>query len=1190
MFVKALRLHGFKSFADRTPLEFGPGITCVVGPNGSGKSNVVDALTWVMGVQGPRQLRGGRMEDVIFSGSPHRPALGRAEVELVLDNDDGRIPLDVAEVSIGRLLFRSGESRYTICGKTCRLVDIVELLSDAGVGRQMHNVVGQGRIDQILMSSPEERRVTIEEAAGVLKHRKRRERALSRLESVEADLVRLEDVHRELQKRIRPLRRQVEGAARHDEVSTLLRTLMLWRAGESIRLRRRDARLTHNECETLGTRLAEMRAHADAAASEVSALESQVQDASATVETARTLRERLDRVVTRVNALSQVAAERRRGARRRVEELEGRDTETDLDALEAEVRERLDALGRSSRDLAHRAQEHEASLREHAAAVADLDASWRAAGLDGDDRRAALAAQLSSAEAAIERAEAEAGALADRIDALEDRLARLAEASERARIETEDLESEAAPLSARGDRLARLRARGEEEHDRLAEHVQRLESEAAAQGARAESIDATAAGDEASRHVAATLRSRYGDLARVGDLVVVQKGAEQAVVAGLGDLLTANVVSTEVVTSAIDTVKATPNGSAVLADPVMQTEEASTASTRADRDRETAERLGVLCLGEVVRPAPGQHEADVASLLGRRAQGIFVARNAGHAHHLSRVEPDLVFVTPDGDRFAGGVLAVASPTRTGTTVISSAEARQRADLATRQAAAVRARQVERAAEVKRLRTEEEALTRRLAEADAQIAAHAASRTRLEMEQADLDRELVRAKARSEAVSSSLSEHTARRDELSRHLEGQATPSDDERSHLEAQRVALDEQGRLLRRESLELEAERARVDERRRGDDERLVELERHRREMDEREQAAAEQKRTCAATLAHLDRVDDLLVPVTAEAVRRLDHAAAMLDRCQETRTELVRRLEALRAEAAKVGARIHEVDAGLRDAEVRAAESRARLEAAEEVPGRELGVTSEVALAADLPEDIAHADVDERIASAERELKRLGPVNPLALDEFRELSERNDVLESELEDVRTAKRDVLQIVREVDRRIAEVLREAYADVGRHFSDLFALLFPGGEGRLIETDPEDVLQTGIEIEARPSGKSPKRLSLLSGGERSLSALAFLFAVFRARPSPFYVLDEVEAALDDINLHRFCNLLRDFRTDSQLVVVTHQKRTMETADVLLGVSLRDDGTSRLLSQRIADLDITDAPAPADPSLGSRLGS
>lgn len=1178
MFVKALQLHGFKSFADRTPLEFGPGITCVVGPNGSGKSNVVDALTWVMGVQGPRQLRGGSMEDVIFSGTPHRTAIGRADVELVLDNSDGRFPVEVAEVSIGRLLFRSGESRYTICGKPCRLVDIVELLSDAGVGRQMHNIVGQGRIDQILMSSPEERRVTIEEAAGVLKHRKRRQRALSRLESVEADLVRLEDVHKEVQRRLRPLRRQVEGAERHEEVSGLLRTLSLWRAGDLIRHRRRDERLARSRCEELDGRLGELRNQGEGVRSQLSALEVGAEEASEVVEAARALRERLDRVLAHLHGLSQVAAERRRSARRRLSELEVVADSGDLARQEEELRAALEALESEADTLAHESSLHAQVSSEHNAAVADLDASWRAAGLDGDDRRAALRAQHSSVEAALERAEAEEASLADRIDSMEDRLTRLQDAIAASTEEAERLQAESVSLEDRRQRLERLRVRAQEEHDRLTDHLTRLESEAAAQRARAESIEASAAACEASLTAAKRLRKRYGDLPAIDDLVRPRRGAERAVEAGLAELLSALLIRPELAAGAISTVKETPDGTLVLA---CEPETSAKAPDRR-RIREAAEELGVLAFDEVVSVADSPHSTTIANLLSRISSRVFVARNAEHALGLSRAHPDLVFLTPDGDRFSGGLLSVVSGVRSTGVTLCPAEAVQRAELAERQAAAVRTRRVDREAEIQRLRREHDELASHISRSGAVLRSHAESLGRLADEEAELVRSLERARERRQQVGAALIEHRLRRDEIAARLAGDIGPSDDERQRLEGLRSTLDERGAALRAESLRIEAERARIAERHRAAEERLGEIDRLRKEAGERERVAEQQRTLCILALRHLDDVDDLLTAITAETVRRRDHAAAHLEACQAKRAETVRQLDALRVQSSRHEAAIRELDTELRDAQLAFAEAKARLEAVEEVPGRELGVSTDTALGVDLPEGVEPGEVEERIASAERELKRLGPVNPLALEEFRELSERNDLLESELEDVRTAKKDVLQIVRQVDRQIAEVLESAYADVGRHFSDLFALLFPGGEGKLIRTEPEDVLGTGIEIEARPSGKSPKRLSLLSGGERSLSALAFLFAVFRARPSPFYVLDEVEAALDDINLHRFCGLLREFRNDSQLIVVTHQKRTMETADVLLGVSLREDGTSRVLSQRVVDLDLTEAEASEAP--------
>lgn len=1171
MFLKALQIRGFKSFANRTDLELMPGITVVVGPNGSGKSNLVDALAWVLGAQGARTLRGERMEDVIFSGSPARQALGRAEVTLTIDNSAGLIPVDLPEISLGRCLFRSGESRYTLNGENVRLLDLTELLSDSGVGRQLHTIVGQGQIDGVLLSRPEDRRVTIEEAAGVLKHRKRRERALRRLEIVEADLVRLFDVARELNRQIRPLERQVEGARRHEDLAAEARLLALWEAGERIRLRRADDCRAGEAAAAARTALGEARAQEEAAAAECAEREEEVSAVATRAEVARSLSDRAERSTARVAALGEIASERARAMRGRLHALAEAEAAPDAGVADREaLAAELAAVVTGEQSLAERLSSQDDAERRHRAAESALEAAWRAAGLDGDDRRGALEAQHAALLAARDRASAETARAEERHGVLETRLAQLADGAEDLRSEIERLDAAAAPLAERLTRVESLRRRAEDETASLVESQRRWTSEAASHRARAESLEASLAEGVGAKAARGALTDRFGFLPRVRDVLMVERGAELAVAAALGHVLGAVLLPGGDAAAAVGVVKGVTDGSLSLG---VAPDDRAPAGPAVD-----PAALGVLSLLELIRPLHGEYRWMVEALLRRHAAPCYLARSPQQALALSKAHPDLVFVTAEGDRFEGGLLAVRSPQRGAATdpALAAAEARRSAETAARRGKEVAAQLARREEELVRLRDEEAALGRELAESDALLTAQADVLMRSEASDADLRRERATLDAQLGELRRALVADGERLAELERlrDTEGE-TASQEERERLQHQRRTLESEGEALRRQALALEAERARAEERRRVLTERLAEFDRAESEGAGLRAEAAAQRVAVEAALPRLGDLADVARALGSEAARRRDHARGDLARLQGERDDLLGRLGVARTRRRDLQGGLQSLLEAEQSARLDVAEARLRLEASEEAPRRELGASVEDALGAVLPEGTEPSAVAGRLDAVERELRRIGPVNPLALEEFEVLKERRDLLTRELEDVNAAKRDILKVVHEVDRKISEILTSAYADVARHFADLFALLFPGGEGRVVLTKPEDVLETGIEIEARPSGKSLKRLSLLSGGERSLAALAFLFAVFRARPSPFYVLDEVEAALDDINLHRFCSLLREFRRDSQILVVTHQKRTMEVADILYGVSLGKDATSRVLAQRISDLDLSE---------------
>jgi chromosome segregation protein len=976
VFLKSLTLRGFKSFADKTTLEFEPGVMVVVGPNGSGKSNLVDAIAWVLGAQGPRTLRGGKMDDVIFAGTPHRAALGRAEVSLTIDNAAGLLPIAFGEVTITRTLFRDGDSEYSLNGAPCRLLDVQELLSDTGIGRQQHVIVGQGQIDAVLNAKPEDRRAIVEEAAGVLKYRKRREKAERRLEATEGSLVRLHDLLREVRRGLGPLERQADAARRHDGVV---------------------AELTAIRRHLAGRELAGLQARARRLADEAARLAAEE----------RALRSRL--------ASLDVA----------VIEAEARLPAAGRDPL-GEALGRLDALRERARGFRVLVEERRRSLARDLDAAAD-------AGLV-----ASLVSEAASVRAELAALEPEAATIAERL-------------------------REAA---AQRDRLAG-RVAGEEQ----ARHRARAElARAEAALARAEAHRDALAHDAGARPPAELLELD-GVLGVLGELVEVDVEARDALAAALGDRLGLLVVRGEdAALRVLDHPAAADRRVGVLvADP---------------HDRPVTPGATLAPAG--CRPLVGLVRATVTGLAAPLAEML-----AGcvlwdgplpEAVAVSAQHPDLVVCTPRGGRCRAGRELWDGPPRTA--------AAWSADAAL---AAVEAAQAERA--------ERAAALEAVGDHRAELEAHQALTRRHEVAAAALDE-------RRRVLADRLARVTER---LAR--------DPDARAAAEAARQALAAQDAAYRR----------------------------------------------VAGTLdAWLTRVDGLAERIRRERARQAERTAA-------ARAEL----DGLRSERLAAERRLAELGEQARRTGMEAAETQARLEACIERIRSTLDCEPEATLEADLPAIPEGTTPTARARELERELRVMGPVNPLAIQEYEALRERHEFLTRQLEDVKAGRRELQRVIRAVDREIVATFGAAFTDVERHFADLFHTLFPGGSGRLVLTDPDDLLHTGIEIEARPSGKNTRRLSLLSGGERSLVAMAFLFAVFRARPSPFYVLDEVEAALDDVNLHRFLDLVHSFRDEAQLVIVSHQKRTMEAADCLYGVSMPPGGSSRVVSQRLRPRD--DAP-------------
>jgi chromosome segregation protein len=1059
MHLKSITLKGFKSFPDRTRLEFGSGVSVIVGPNGSGKSNITDAVLWALGEQSPLAVRGQTMQDVIFAGSAGVKSRNSCEVEVVIDNSDGSLSSDFSEISIMRHIDRSGEGIYRLNGARCRLVDIIEVLSDSGLGKEMHSVISQGRVEQIIHSKPADRTALIEEAAGLSKHRKRRRRAQLKLERTQDNLSRGLDVEREARSRLRPLKRQAEAAELHARVER-----------QSLELR---GQLTHDTLLAVRAELAE----AEQAAS---------------------------------------------GARRRRDELEAE--QTDVARRREETERGLAAHGKqrermSSRLFATRSAAERIAIRlESVTSIADtiearLERSGAAIGALGDGGGDGERSALESLEAELSRLDRE-------------RDAELANELQEIEAERHTAEQRAAELDREIESKAFAQEQSERAADDARERRRSLNEQAEERSRRRAALELELASIIERQQL---VESREGS--SLAQKVTAERGFEAALAAALGGRLGALVVD-DLKSGARAIERSAPEGGRLL----VKGDAAQPRGSEAPAPG--AERLldHVTC------------EPEVRGLIERLLDDAWI---------VERIE-DV------GDDFGG--IAVT-----------------RGGIAYRG----RAREIRRlpAGGVERVLSERG----RRGQVEAE----------LELIAADLQRAETEAEQATQAV---------------RHGEETCDAFQTELRELRRER---EEAAEGARRAAWLLESRRelgsAPVDARRA---ELVAEIAAERRLIERMARERGERQTRRQRLAAAIGRDRNLL-----PAAKRLQEALELaLEATQARRAQFEQELSADEAVGERAAAELRQLaqseyglQAQLREAserltqeEVRVAQIRDR----EAATGSELAeisqklgheVTADQALSAE-----ERSEIEIRLERLERRRERIGPVNPLAESEYQEALEHVEELERQRKDLEDALAELENLIRETDRRIRQSFHETFELAARNFEDVIQHLFPGGRGRLrlvsppqprvvlggadVESAEEEAQESphegepaempttattdepnqtpGVEIEVTPAGKSSKRLSLLSGGEKSLVALGFLFAVFLARPCPFYILDEVEAALDDLNIDRFLRLVRGYAERSQFIVITHQRRTMEAADVLYGVSMGGDGISKVVSRRL----------------------
>ncbi|MEW6553249.1 MAG: chromosome segregation protein SMC [Actinomycetota bacterium] len=1170
MYLKSLTARGFKSFADKATLDFEPGISVIVGPNGSGKSNVADAVLWVLGEQSPRNLRGTKMEDVIFAGSATRQPLNMAEVSLSFDNRAGGLAIDFPEVVVTRRIFRTGESEYLLNKSPCRLVDIQELLSDLGVGRELTAVIGQNKLEAILRSQPEDRRAFLEEAAGLRKHRRRKEKALRKMEGMERNLERVKDIISEVNKQLRPLERQAQQAREYGELASEIRELSIRILVAELQGLKGQWENRRGEEERLASELEETSSQVREGKGRLAGLEERLRELRRVLEGCRGQEMRLLSLGERLRACGSLGEERlklyaalsgdiayRDGWRSRREELARRrgeleeekaNAEVELAALEVEADRLRGERKELGRELAQVRRERDALRR----ALSELRQEER--GLrDGSER------VLSRATACRE----EAGRLVSRREGLDKELGAIRQVGTA-------LERELAGVRARQERLREEmsqdrvgleRLRGEltavEERQRRSFQdealvVARLQALQEVFGSR---IDYAAA--------AARVMGEGGDdpriLGTLLDNIKIDGAWEKALESFLGPWLFC--VVTRDLESALDAIRMLKrNGegygiflplSEIMSEPMQEMKEQA-------RVAGGTPALDVVDCGAEIRPALEFLLADV----------VFCG-SLDEAGRNAELYPKLTFITTEGD--------VIAPRRA---IKGGSQPRSPFRLIARK------REMERLQSELEVHTDEtatlqeqrrhilagiSALERKLEEA-------AGAESGLEAEAGKLSLDVRESLLQAERAGEDLSE-----------LESRIAALAEEEAGLLAQASAME-------RQQEECAAKIAGMEPALGEGESRVEGLRQRDRELEEALQEVLTRSASMAERRHHLEeRIGEIGAEEGGPPLPGREELAVMV-RAQERMLAVVETLTAVHARlAGRVGSRESESREELEEKEGQLEAMRRRIDELESHEGglRELVHNRDLAAAQlkmrvdmlvqrlldefKLPVETALTDylptattdeMRERLQRQERRRDMLGQVNLRAVEEYQAMKERYDFLMEQVEDLRESKTSLLKVVRAIDREIVRIFQETFDEVNRHFQELFEMLFPQGRAELTLSDPTDLLNTGVEVEAQPRGKRLKKLSLLSGGETSLTSLAFLFAIFKTRPSPFYFLDEVEAALDDVNLHRFLGMLKEFKGDSQLIVITHQKRTMEIADILYGVSMQASGISRVVSQKL----------------------
>jgi chromosome segregation protein len=1166
--LKSLTLKGFKSFADRTRMLLEPGVTVVVGPNGSGKSNITDAVLWVLGEQSAKSLRGQSMEDVIFAGSSARKAVGICEVDLVLDNSDHALPLEFDEITITRRMFRSGESEYLVNQSPTRLMDIQDLLSDSGLGRDTHSIISQGRLDEILNSKPEDRRILIEEAAGIRKHKKRKERALRKLKSMDGHIDAARHVLREIDRQLKPLERQAGRAQQHEELTTMLRDAEITLAVHELRTLQSAWDTLLAEEQERDESLSLERLRLAEKERELERFQALLEEKGLFAGDISEQRRRLQAVLERLNSGLLLLEEKGKNLVERLSELRAKvhHNETRLASRREELQRLAEERAQSDEHiqthyqrLSELRREGEAVRKARLAADAAVEQTENSI-VKSRHRIEELQAETLSLENSMAAASLERDLLSERLDSLTEREAAAASnlAARRGRAEQLDRAStrsrkELSLAEADVDRRLRVLQTRRAELTEAREEMNAIRAEILA----LEEVDRAFEGATPSLAWALSKRSdEPGILGAVNDMFDVEPGYEAAVESALGADLFGILVSDSAASLRVAGMlgeREAGDVSLVPADAVPSAPPPDLPGTPLS-DLVSANKVAGTALWALLADVRVVDRLEEAMSAARGGGARFVTRQGHIVWPTGKVS-----LGPASDTSAG-VLARrrrlneltdardATDGLLGELEASVAEGEEAVQAAQQDALALGQRLATQSGELDSLRDEIGRLEQVLHESSGE-------RERVESRLSELDAEAGKSRPAQE--------------ETAEHL-------DAEREHLRSLEATLTEQrsGRDARyREEAgfstrlsECQADIAQVSE-------REVFLKRQvttaQAELKDLEESLERTRHTEEALEVLRERIHPThelytqLLDLAEHWAHRLKDRASLE---QSDSQSLLETIHDAQAAVKAVQSEIDDMTRALGDIRVEKGQLEVRVKTAVGKIVEGYGVPLEKAL--DRPEVDDREELEETAHQLRKRLSNLGPVNPVAVEEFRALQERRGFLQEQVDDLLGSKKSLQKVIRAIDRKMRDRFMETFEAVDKHFQEVFQVLFPGGHAALAMTDEDDPAETGVEVIAQPRGKKLSRMSLMSGGEKSLVALALLFALYHTRPCPFYILDEVEAALDDVNLRRFIGLVDALRPYTQFVVITHQRRTMETADLLYGVSMQADGVSRILSQKL----------------------
>jgi chromosome segregation protein len=1163
--LKSLTLKGFKSFAQPTTFQFERGVTCVVGPNGSGKSNVVDALAWVMGEQGAKTLRGGKMEDVIFAGTATKGPLGRAEVMLTIDNADGALPIEYSEVTISRTLFRSGGSEYAINGEPCRLLDVQELLSDSGLGREMHVIVGQGQLDSVLRASPEERRGFIEEAAGILKHRRRKEKTERKIDAMQANLARLSDLAGEVRRQLKPLGQQAEIAREAQNIASQARDA-------KSRILASDIVQIQSSLETTATSESQRRSERNILQEMLSEntqrlgqLESP--ELNQKLDRARQVSFDFDSLQERIRSISNIASARAALLESNDQEQSKFDASSitvDIEKAELEMVRFQEEVTRLNQDL--KIAEENRNVAREALEAFDSKAQEQNSLISKYDLD--LAEFANNVKVAESKLEAFRNEKTRHEEILSAARSRHLEQS-RQYQELESLLSQNQPvasnLESNYEAAQRAVSEATAKIESLRDQLHEAEREKDALAGKRSALNLTLEQkDGASSLTKAQLRGIRG---LVANHMRIEPGFEQAIAAALGSLADALVAEDmESGLSALEHLKRTDGGRVeiIIADVDIRSE-LSLGNQIA----------GAKLASEVVSAPDG-----ILKLLST----VVIVDDLDSARNYFRSSgEDRQVITKQGDVLTRAVLRGGSSSKP-----SKVELVAERDAAEAALTRLSSRIETLSSELAQAKSNELASKNsakqslaELNEQDAKLASQAEKlgriRVQVEALQSELDRLSSVAESNDQAIAQALQELEAAISRL-REFENQGRPQ-----QSMSDRERLSEALEKERSKELDIRVELGAAEERLRVESEKSENL---KNQLDSSRAAVEKALASAKARTAQLRSAKQVLklLPVLIASVSESSNQAKReYNRLEQERSDQFQELTKVRGDIAAIQQKLSELTQSVHDIELQNHEKRLNLANLVTRAQEELGLDEQTLLAEYGPDQLIPSEDEEkepeifnrdaqvqRLKDAEKLLEKLGRVNPLALEEFAALEQRHKFLTDQLQDLTETRKDLIKIIADLDEKMQVIFSDAFQDTKKAFEKVFPVLFPGGTGSIFLTDPDNLLTSGLEVNVKPAGKKIERLSLLSGGERSLAAVALMVSIFKARPSPFYVMDEVEAALDDANLGRLLSLFEDLRVNSQLIIITHQKRTMEIADALYGVSMKSDGISAVVGQRLRE--------------------